>query len=224
MNVLGRLFAGGFAKKKRLLSVFLAAAVLAAALPLSVFASKETEEKIKKAKEEKEQTENAIEDNQQNIDSMNSTKNSLQGELNNLNGQLSEISDNLSRIEDNIKDKQQEIDDTTADLEEAEKATGIDFEPPVENSLPEGYDLVTYRYMEDLLEAVYQKGNEEIAIRISKERSGIELSGDYNNYSKEWEENYKGLVVTCRGDGTLINCANADLENIHFVVEFQLAS
>ena len=51
MNVLGRLFAGGFAKKKRLLSVFLAAAVLAAALPLSVFASKETEEKIKKAKD-----------------------------------------------------------------------------------------------------------------------------------------------------------------------------
>lgn len=107
----------------------------------------------------------------------------------------------------------------TMDLEEAEKATGIDFEPPVENSLPEGYDLVTYRYMEDLLEAVYQKGEEEITIRISKERSGIELSGDYNNYSKEWEENYKGLVVTCRGDGTLINCANADLENIHFVVE-----
>lgn len=107
----------------------------------------------------------------------------------------------------------------TMDLEEAKKATGIDFEPPVENSLPEGYDLVTYRYMEDLLEAVYQKGDEEIAIRISKERSGIELSGDYNNYSKEWEENYKGLVVTCRGDGTLINCANADLENIHFVVE-----
>ena len=107
----------------------------------------------------------------------------------------------------------------TMDLEEAEKATGIDFEPPVENSLPEGYDLVTYRYMEDLLEAVYRKGDEEITIRISKERSGIELSGDYNNYSKEWEENYKGLVVTCRGDGTLINCANADLEDIHFVVE-----
>ena len=73
--------------------------------------------------------------------------------------------------------------------------------------------------MEDLLEAVYRKGDEEITIRISKERSGIELSGDYNNYSKEWEENYKDLVVTCRGDGTLINCANADLEDIHFVVE-----
>ena len=35
----------------------------------------------------------------------------------------------------------------TMDLEEAKKATGIDFEPPVENSLPEGYDLVTYRYV-----------------------------------------------------------------------------
>ncbi len=128
MSGMKRFFAGCIAKKKRLLTVFLAAAVLTAALPLSVFASKETEEKIKKAKEEKEQTENAIENNQQNIDSMNSTKTSLQGELKNLNGQLSEISDNLSQIESNIKDKQQEIADTTADLEEAQRVQDAQYE------------------------------------------------------------------------------------------------
>ena len=47
---------------------------------------------------------------------------------------------------------------------------------------------------------------------------GKELSGDYNNYSKEWEENFKGLTVKCKGDGTLINCANADVETTHFAV------
>lgn len=107
----------------------------------------------------------------------------------------------------------------TADLEEAEKATGIDFEPPVENSLPEGYSLVTYRYMDDLLEAVYEKEDGQIVIRVSKQLSGTDLSGDYNTYSKEWEENFKGLVVNCKGDGTTANVATADLENIHFAVD-----
>ena len=46
----------------------------------------------------------------------------------------------------------------TADLDEAEKATGVDFDPPVDNSLPEGYEFVTYRYTDKLLEAVYKKG------------------------------------------------------------------
>ena len=92
----------------------------------------------------------------------------------------------------------------TTDLDEAEKATGVDFDPPVDNSL--------------LLEAVYKKGDDEIVIRVSTQVSGIELNGDYNKYSKEWEENFKGLTVNCKGDGTLINCANADVETTHFAV------
>ena len=106
----------------------------------------------------------------------------------------------------------------TADLDEAEKATGVDFDPPVDNSLPEGYEFVTYRYTDKLLETVYKKGEDEIVIRISTQLSGIELNGDYNNYSKEWKENFKGLTVKCKGDGTLINCANADVETTHFAV------
>ena len=77
---------------------------------------------------------------------------------------------------------------------------------------------MTYRYTDKLLEAVYKKGDDEIVIRVSTQVSGIELNGDYNNYSKEWEENFKGLTVKCKGDGTLINCANADVETTHFAV------
>ena len=106
----------------------------------------------------------------------------------------------------------------TTDLEEAEKAAGVDFDPPVENSLPEGYEFVKYRYMDGLLETVYKKGDDEIVIRVSTKLGGTELSGDYNSYSKEWEENFKGLTVKCKGDGTLINCANADVETTHFAV------
>ena len=106
----------------------------------------------------------------------------------------------------------------TTDLEEAEKAAGVDFDPPVENSLPEGYEFVKYRYMDGLLETVYKKGDDEIVIRVSTKLGDTELSGDYNSYSKEWEENFKGLTVSCKGDGSLINCANADVESMHFAV------
>ena len=110
----------------------------------------------------------------------------------------------------------------TADLEEAEKGSGVDFDPPVEGALPEGFDLLTYRYTEDIFEAVYQKDDEQLVIRVSTTLSGVELSGDYNKYSKEWEENFKGLVVKCHGDGELSNCSYADLEDIHFAVEYNL--
>ena len=110
----------------------------------------------------------------------------------------------------------------TADLEEAEKGSGVDFDPPVEGALPEGFNLLTYRYTEDIFEAVYQKGEEQLVIRVSTTLGGTELSGDYNKYSKEWEENFKGLVVKCHGDGELSNCSYADLEDIHFAVEYNL--
>lgn len=106
----------------------------------------------------------------------------------------------------------------STNLDEAAKAAGVDFDPPVENSLPEGYEFVTYRYMDGLLESVYKRGDDEIVIRVSTKLSGAELSGDYNSYSKEWEENFKGLTVKCKGDGTLINCAIADVETTHFAV------
>ena len=111
----------------------------------------------------------------------------------------------------------------TADLEEAEKGSGVDYEPPVENSLPEGFELVSYRYTDKILEATYSKGDEELVIRVSTTQSGLELSGDYNAYMKRWEVNFKGLVVECNGDGTLSNCSYADLENIHFSVLFNAA-
>ncbi|MEE3457617.1 MAG: hypothetical protein VZQ82_06230 [Lachnospiraceae bacterium] len=110
----------------------------------------------------------------------------------------------------------------TADLEEAEKGSGVDFDPPVEGALPEGFNLLTYRYTEDIFEAVYQKGEEQLVIRVSTTLGGTELSGDYNKYSKKWEENFKGLVVKCHGDGELSNCSYADLEDIHFAVEYNL--
>jgi hypothetical protein len=110
----------------------------------------------------------------------------------------------------------------TTDLEEVKKGSGIDLAAPEEVTLLDGFAIKTYRYMDDLLEVVYENGEDELIIRVSTQLSGTELSGDYNEYSKEWDVSLKGLTVHCKGDGTYANCAIADLEDIHFAVLYDV--
>ena len=93
--------------------------LLYGSMSLSVFASKETEEKIKKAKEEREETQQEINQNEANLDSLTSTRSGLQYELNNLNAELAKIGENLERLEGDIADKTKEIEVTTDELNEA---------------------------------------------------------------------------------------------------------
>ena len=53
---------------------------------------------------------------------------------------------------------------------------------------------------------------------MKRARSGIDLNGDYTEYSKEWDVSLNGLTVHCKGDGALVNCANADMEDLHIAV------
>ena len=61
-------------------------------------------------------------------------------------------------------------------------------------------------------------------IEEAKKGSGIDLeaseegNGDYTEYSKEWDVSLNGLTVHCKGDGALVNCANADMEDLHIAV------
>ena len=106
----------------------------------------------------------------------------------------------------------------TTDHEEAEKGSGIHLDVPEEGALLDGFKIRTYRYMDDLLEVVYENGEDEMTIRVSTQLSGIDLNGDYTEYSKEWDVSLNGLTVHCKGDGTNVNCANADTEDIHIAV------
>ena len=60
--------------------------------------------------------------------------------------------------------------------------------------------------------------NDELTIRVSTGREGVDLSGDYNEYSHEWDENFKGLLAHCSGDGEMINAALFDGPGAHFAV------
>lgn len=106
----------------------------------------------------------------------------------------------------------------TLDLDEARKGSGIDFDPPITEAAPEGMSLDIYRYMQGTLETRYSGNDDKLTVRASLDMEGFELAGDYTEYSKEWEENFKGLSVLCRGDGTKINTAVFGTEDVHFAV------
>lgn len=100
--------------------------VLFAALPVSVYATEETRQKIEAAEREKENTESQLDETRENLDDLNEQKDSLEGTLSNLNTELSQVSNNLSELEGKISAKEAEIEEanqmievTNQELEEA---------------------------------------------------------------------------------------------------------
>ncbi|MCR4990000.1 MAG: cell wall hydrolase [Lachnospiraceae bacterium] len=79
----------------------------------------ELEQKIKEAKAQKEETQQRIDANKQEINTLSDTATSLKGALNDLNTELSEVSANLDELENAIEVKNDEITQMELDLEEA---------------------------------------------------------------------------------------------------------
>lgn len=91
--------------------------------------------------------------------------------------------------------------------EEAIRISGVELKLPEEESLPQNMKLLWFRALPGTIEADYSNGEEELMIRASVEDEGYILSGDYNSYSKEWNETVNGITVDCLGDGERINIA-----------------
>lgn len=105
----------------------------------------------------------------------------------------------------------------TADLDEAVKGSGVDFVPPEPDIISayeglEGGDT-PYAYMDGTIEVNYTNGTDTLVIRKSYESSGDELSGDYTEYSKEWDIISMGVSVHCKGDGESINNATMSIND-----------
>lgn len=97
-----------------------AAFLLAAEMPLSVFAtSRDTQQQLDAAKEQRDQTQEAADANQDAISSLSEAQSSLQGQLGGLNQELSAVSANLARIEADVETKSGEISRTQTELDEA---------------------------------------------------------------------------------------------------------
>ena len=111
----------------KLLTILILAAILAESVPMQSHAET-TLEKLQKAKEEKEKTEEAVGNTKDRKESLQITQNSLLGKLSQLNDDLAEVSDNLQDIESNIARKEEEITQTQLDLEEAEETEQNQYE------------------------------------------------------------------------------------------------
>ncbi|MBR2808699.1 MAG: hypothetical protein IKE33_00500 [Erysipelotrichaceae bacterium] len=92
----------------------------------------------------------------------------------------------------------------TTDIEEAIAASGVEFDPPV--AVPEGFELKTYGGCKTgAIEAVYVSEDRQLVVRKSYTVEGQALSGNYNEYAKNWNISLKGVSVDCYGNDDTIN-------------------
>ena len=106
----------------------------------------------------------------------------------------------------------------TDSREEAMEYSGVEFEPPIQEAIPEGYKYVLYAARDGVIRMIFTNGETELAISKSNSFSGLELSGDFREYSKNWEEHHKGVAIDCYGDGDTINLAYFGTTTTNFSV------
>lgn len=106
-------------KHRRALLILLAAVMVTVAQPTIPARAETTLEKLQKAKKEKEKTEAAKDNTEQQRKSLQITQNSLLGKLGALNDDLEVVSNNLADLERQIDVKEQEIIQTQEALTEA---------------------------------------------------------------------------------------------------------
>ncbi|MDD3206335.1 MAG: cell wall hydrolase [Lachnospiraceae bacterium] len=111
---------------KIVLSIVVAMSVLMSGTVVQATGS--TLDKLNKAKEEKNQTQSALNTKKNQIDDLQDTKEGLKGELNSFNSKLTQVSDNLEELETQIDEKNEEITETQAALDEAKKTEEHQYE------------------------------------------------------------------------------------------------
>ncbi|EOS75438.1 MAG: cell wall hydrolase [Lachnospiraceae bacterium] len=111
--------------KRRKIAVFMAAVVLMCAFPMTSHADNDRisdlEEEIRRRNQEKEQTENEINERKDEIGDLQQTTEGLKGQLNNLNTNLTQVSNNLAELEQQILEKNLEIEVTLEQLAQAKE-------------------------------------------------------------------------------------------------------
>ena len=109
------------ALRRGIFALVVIAAILICDTPFISYATT-TQQKLDEALREKQEIQEKINENNDQLEGLKDTQSSLKEELSDLNAKLSEVSANLEEIEKNIIIKEAEIVQTTAELEQA-KAT-----------------------------------------------------------------------------------------------------
>ena len=114
----------------------------------------------------------------------------------------------------------------TTDINVAIKNAGVEFEPPLIESLPtRDHKVMPTKFISTFgtLSALYEGNDNEMMIRKSFEMEGKEgLAGDYNEYSKTWTSRYQDIDINLAGDGKLANVVWFDMNGDHYSIAFNL--
>ncbi len=106
------------ALRRGIFALVVIAAILICDTPFISYATT-TQQKLDEALREKQELQEKINENSDQLEGLKDTQSSLKEELSDLNAKLSEVSANLEEIEKNIVIKEAEIVQTTAELEQA---------------------------------------------------------------------------------------------------------
>jgi len=113
--------------KKKNIVVISTILLLVGLMPLTAYALT-TQEKIDQAEQEKEDTEDKLDDTNENLSVLKGAQGYLRGKLNDLNEQLAQVGENLNDLEMSISLKEEEIFQTQAMLAEAKQTAENQYE------------------------------------------------------------------------------------------------
>ncbi len=159
--------------------------LLAETIP--VYATQQTEEALKKAKQEAQQTRQAVEQGQETVDQLGDEQDALTSTLNSLNSQLSVLSSNLAQLSSQISSKEQEISDKQKEIDQAQS----DLEDAVATQEQQ------YANMKKRIQFLYERGNSYYLEILLKSGSYGELLNrsayiqQLNEYDQKTLERYK---------------------------------
>ena len=106
----------------------------------------------------------------------------------------------------------------TENLDEALKIAGVEFQAPIQESLPEGYTFREFAAAPGTVRAYYETEDTVLLISKSNVAAGLELSGDYNEYPDHWTDSLKGLAIDCYGYKNKANLTYFSTDTYNYAV------
>lgn len=100
-------------------------------------------------------------------------------------------------------------------LEDAKTVAGFELSCP--ESVLESDSSVVQAVKDNMIQVIYNKNDEEI-LRIRKSNSTDDITGDYNEYSEEIDQDINGISVHCKGENQAYSTIYWSLDNYQYCI------
>lgn len=100
-------------------------------------------------------------------------------------------------------------------LEDAAKIAGFELSCP--ESVLESDSMLIQAIEEDMIQVIYDKNDEEV-LRIRKSRSDDDITGDYNEYSEEVDQDINGISVHLKGENEKYSTVSWNVDEYQYCI------